>query len=278
MDLQYQSAVDFSLSDLSQLINRAFTGYVGGNVQLNPSTLATFLAADDVNLGLSVVAMRGSDPVGISLHARRSTMLRVALFGVTPESQGQGVGKLLLQHIREAAKARGEMFLTLEVIEQNPRGVKLYEGFGFKPLRRLMGYVGTNLQGEAALLREIPWDYAARRISAWSPSDLPWQCSGETVMKYTPPHIAYRMSEGDEASYAVISDPDAERIIIRGLAVPPEHQRKGIGTRLVSALIAAHPGKTWSVRPTCPEEYGALFTRNGFSPESINQFQMMMEI
>ena len=40
----------------------------------------------------------------------------------------------------EQARERGDRLYDLEVIEQNPRAVRLYEGVGFKKLRRLVGY------------------------------------------------------------------------------------------------------------------------------------------
>lgn len=272
--LTLQPAVEFTLPQLCDLINRSFAGYVGGEISFTPPVLANFMAQGDVHLGRSLVALSGDVPAGIAMLARRGWTVRVALMGVVPDFQNKGVGRWLLGQMADEARQKGDKALTLEVIEQNPRAVHLYESCGYRKLRRLMGYTGENLTGVAAKLTRIDSTESARRIVAWQPDDMPWQLSGESLVTFGPPVIGYRMGE----CYAVISNPDADNITIWGLAVPPEHQRKGLATRLVSALVAAHPGKTWHVAPICPEEYGAIFTRNGFTTKDLNQFQMELRL
>lgn len=274
MNLTVQPAFDFSLQALGDTITSAFTNYVGGSITFTVPVLANFLAQSDVHLGRSLVALADGQPAGIALIARRGSSSRVALMGIVPEFQGQKVGKWLMQQVIDQAKERGDQTLVLEVIEQNPRAVKLYESYGFRTVRRLIGYSGENLTGEAAILEPVDITEAARRITAWGSDDLPWQCSGESVLKAGPPAIAVKLNN----SYAVLSNPEAERIVIQGLAVPPHQQRKGQATALVSALIAAYPGKSWYVSPICPEEFEQIFTRNGLKRVEINQFQMELKL
>lgn len=274
MTIGYQPAAQFSLATLSALINQAFTGYVGGPIQFTPELLVNFLVQGGVSLNLSLVSVRDDAPLAIAMIARRGWTSRVALMGVAPEAQDQGVGRRLMQVVIDQARAREDRALTLEVIEQNPRAVHLYESLGFRSLRRLMGYDGDNLTGDSLAMQTVDVAEVARRISAWAAPDLPWPCGGETLMSAGPPSIGLQIGD----SFAAISNPEAPRIIIRGLAVPPARQRKGIGTRVVSALIAAHPGKQWHVSAVAPEEFGALFTANGFTSDSINQFQMMISL
>lgn len=270
MVLSIQSAADFSFSTLCEVVNSAFVGYVGGEVQFTPRILASFVAQGDVHLGRSLVALEDDKPVGIGLLARRGDAVRVALMGVIAAAQGQGVGRRLLGQIEEEARQSGDRALTLEVIEQNPRAVFLYRSFGFTTMRRLMGYVGSDLTGDAAELVRVDTAEAARRITAWEPPDTPWQCTGETLITYGAPTTSYRLGD----CYAVISNPEAETINIFGLATPPEQQRRGVATRMVMALIAAFPGKSWRVPAICPEEYSAIFSRCGLTPDKISQFQM----
>lgn len=274
VSLTVQPAVEFTLPQLCDLINRSFAGYVGGEINFTPPALANFMAQGDVHLGRSLVALSGDVPAGIAMLAGRGWTVRVALMGVVPDVQNQGVGRWLLGQMADEARQKGDKVLTLEVIEQNPRAVHLYESCGYRKLRRLMGYTGENLTGVAAELVRIDSAEAARRIVAWQPDDIPWQLSGESLVTFGPPVIGYRMGE----CYAVISNPDADNVTIWGLAVPPEEQRKGLATRLVAALVAAHSGKTWHVAPICPEAYGAIFTRNGFTTKDLNQFQMELRL
>ncbi|MBN8619502.1 MAG: GNAT family N-acetyltransferase, partial [Anaerolineae bacterium] len=94
------------------------------------------------------------------------------------------------------------------------------------------------------------------------------------LMKFGPPYVTYRMDD----SYILITDPSAERIVVRGLAVPPDQQRQGKATRMLAAVLAAHPGKAWFVPQICPEEIGTVFLRNGFQPLPLNQFQMRLRL
>jgi ribosomal protein S18 acetylase RimI-like enzyme len=243
-------------------------------VQFSVATLADFLFRDSVSLFLSLVARRDDAPMGLTLISRRGWTSRVAAMGVHADAQGQGIGGWLLEQAIDAARARGDRAMQLEVFEQNTRAVRLYEKYSFRVLRRLLGFAGSTLSGEAAPLEMTDVAEVARLVAAWGSPDLPWQCGGETISKHGPPSVAYRMGE----SGAVISAPTADRIVIRALAVPPEQQRQGAATRLVSALIAAHPGKQWLVPQICPEEYAPIFTRNGFTREPLNQFQMMLTL
>lgn len=270
MDISTVSAVEQPLDALADLFNRSFEGYIGGAVQFSVPTLADFLYRESVSLSLSLVAMRDNTPVGLAMISRRGWTSRVAAMGVHVDMQGKGIGGWLLQRLMEAARARGDHVVQLEVFEQNTRAVKLYEKYGFRALRRLFGFSGDHLTGEAADLQVTDVADVARLVTAWGSPDLPWQCSGETLIKHGPPSAAYRMGECG----AVISAPAAERILIRALAVPPDRQRKGMATRLVSALIAAHPGKQWFVPQICPEEFAPIFIRNGFTYEPLNQFHM----
>jgi ribosomal protein S18 acetylase RimI-like enzyme len=58
-------------------------------------------------------------------------LLNLHDFAVVPEYRGKRVGKSLMQAVEEAAHQRGCCKLTLEVLDDNERAIKLYEGFGF---------------------------------------------------------------------------------------------------------------------------------------------------
>lgn len=270
MSLRVQSAAEFPLTTLVDVFNRSFKGYIAGDVHLTPQTLAALLARDGVDLGLSLIALQDEQPIGFALIARRGAASRLAAFGIVPEAQQQGIGKHFMESVIQQARERADRAMTLEVFEQNVRALRLYQSLGFSPLRRLMGYEGSHLQGEAGELAIVDVTLMAKHYLSWQADDLPWQCSGEVMLKLGPPHAAYRM----ENCFALTSDPAAERIIIRGLAVPPERQRQKCATRLVAAIIAAHPGKNWYVPQICPEEYSNIFLANGFQILPLNQFQM----
>ena len=65
---------------------------------------------------------------------------------VDPRWRRRGVARALLDAIRGAAEERGASRLTLQTEDDNDAAVRLYEGYGFRPvtgLRHLMLAVGT---------------------------------------------------------------------------------------------------------------------------------------
>jgi ribosomal protein S18 acetylase RimI-like enzyme len=275
MDYHCQPACHYALADLAVVFTRAFAGYVGGSVHMHADSLARFCAADGCDLSLSQLVLRGDQAHGFALIARRGWTSRVAAFGIVPDAQGQGVGTWLMGELIAQAQARGDHALTLEVIEQNERGLRLYDGIGMRRVRRLVGFRGDLLPGAPAALEQIDPYEVARRVGAWQAVDVPWPCSGETLMAQAAPSVGYHL---DSMAYALITNPAADTLTIRGLAVAPSHQRQGWATRMVAALLAAHPGKRWVVPAILPEEYGEVFVRCGFTRVDISQFQMWMAV
>jgi ribosomal protein S18 acetylase RimI-like enzyme len=274
MTLRTAPIIEHPIPTLVETANRAFTGYLAGTPHFTPASIAGMVAQLGIDLGHSQLALVDGRVIGFGFIARRGTASRLAAFGIVPEAQGQGWGKHFMQQLIEQAGRRGDQRMVLEVFEQNTPAVKLYEGLGFRSERRLMGYEGQQLSGEAGALEPIPILTPGRRVTQWGDDNLPWQCSGETLMKYTPPYAAYALGE----SCVLISDPGAEQIAIRGVAVPVDQQRQGMGTRLIRALVAAFPGKKWVVPQLCPEAFGGLFLRNGFTVLPLNQLQMTLPV
>lgn len=279
MTLTVQPAVEFPLSTLCDLINRAFKGYVAGEIHFELPLLSSFMAQADIHLSRSVVALQDGEPAGIAMLARRGWTMRVGLMGIIPDFQNQGVGRWLLAQIAEQARTNGDHAVVLEVIEQNPRAVHLYESCGYKTIRRLIGcdYKAADQAaptGSATALEQVDIREASRHLTAWEQPDLPWQCSGFNLAKVGPPAVAYQV----DGRYAICSNPSAETITLLGLAVPQDRQRKGLATQLVASLTAAHPAKNWRVAPICPEEYSPIFLRNGFTLNPLAQFQMELRL
>lgn len=69
--------------------------------------------------------------------------LHIANFGVHPSYQSQGIGSLLLQHLKVFAQQHGHIALSLKVSQQNMRGQKLYERIDFKVVKQTM-FKGAN--------------------------------------------------------------------------------------------------------------------------------------
>lgn len=169
--------------------------------------------------------------------------------------------------------------MLLEVFEHNTPAVNLYKGLGFSPLRRLVGYhreTGVAAPDAADTLSELdPLDFA-RLVAREGASGLPWMLTAETLCGTVPPARAYHL---DRRAYALIGDPDANMISLTALVVPRSHRRNGWGSRLMLALFAAYPNRTWSIPQIVPEGLApAFFARCGWGLLDTNQLEMALDL
>lgn len=275
MNLSLKPALEFHIAELATLMNRAFRGYIGGEMNFTAPAFAGFISRDDIDLSLSQIVLRDDQAIGLALIACRGGISRLAGMGIIPEAQKQGVGKWLMSQLIEQMQPRYDDEMILEVIEQNIPAVKLYQGIGFQTVRRLFGY-SIEAPGN---LPDITIEHAeilevAKLLVMHGPDNLPWQVDGWNLARSGPLNAAWRLG----SAYAVISDPGQDTIVIRGIVTLPEQQRQGQAAQLLQAIMAHFPHKRWYIPAICPEEYGPLFTKLGFTPVDINQFQMQYKI
>ena len=179
------------------------------------------LRKDGIDLTASRVLIVEDQPCGIALIARR---------GLDQPAGGDGhrqgnarQRRRLMVHgalIREA-RQRGDHEMVLEVIEQNEPAVKLYRRSGFQTVRRLIGFTrrGKDAQeNEESSLHKVDLHEMGRLVSQHGLADLPWQLSGESIAQLNPPACAYRNGQ----AYLVVSNPEAEHVVIWSLLVEPE--------------------------------------------------------
>ena len=279
MNLDLASVLDYGLDRTVALLNRGFADYVVP-IELDAAELTHMVAQDGIDVSSSRVVVRDGQAAGIALIARRGWTARLAAMALVPEARGAGIGSWLMERLIDEARARGERAMTLEVIEQNEPAVHLYAKCGFCTMRRLVGYVaspphdsGAASDSVQAALVEIDVCELARQVSACGLPDLPWQVSGASLAQMGPPNVAYQLDD----ALVLLSDPEASQIAIRALLVAPQARRQGQAARLLRALLARHPRKTWRVPALCPEEAGGPFEKAGFERTSLSQLQMIRE-
>jgi GNAT superfamily N-acetyltransferase len=275
MKLDTKPASYHPTPDLVQLMNLSFEDYLVP-VRFEHSQFLTMLRKDNVDLDASRVLLADGQPSGIALIARRGWSSRLAAMGVVKGMRGKKAGSWLMESLMREARERGDRRMTLEVIEQNEAGVRLYKRHGFQVIRRLVSFVYQDAKQDAKNgLQELDLREMGRLVSLHGLSDLPWQLSGETIALLTPPARAYQTGEG---ACIAISDPEAEHIVIWSLLVEPEARGKGLAAGLLKSLMAQHPGRTWHVPAILPEELGFVYERAGFRREKLSQFQMELRL
>ena len=266
-------ALDLPLPTLADLFTRSFAGYFVP-INMTAPALAGMFRRDGIDLSASRVLLADGKPVGFGLIARRGWTSRLAAMGIVESWRGKGAGKYLLGELLRESRERGEHGMVLEVIAQNVNAIRLYENAGFKKVRKLIGLTLNNPPTQTASpLTEVDIRLVANLITQHGLADLPWQMSGETVATFGPPFRAYQLG----AAYAVITNPEAETISIWTLLVEPSARRKGEATRMIQALLAAHPRKNWHVSAIVPEETIRPLEKVGFTRDELSQFQMKLD-
>ena len=277
MNFESKPASDYPVPDLVTWLNQGFESYFVP-IQFNVSQFLTMLRKDGLDLTASRVLLVDESPCGVALIARRGWTSRLAAMGISINMRGKGAGTWFMRQLFEDACERGEREMVLEVIEQNEPAVALYKRSGFQIVRRLVGFersaTSPELTIEGMPLEEIDIRVAAGLISYFGLPDLPWQISGESIAQTNPPARAYK----NGPAYAVISNPEAEHVVVWSVLVEPQARGKNLGVQMLKNVIANYPGRTWHVPAIFPEEFTKLFERVSFQKEELTQWQMRLVI
>lgn len=278
MDFLAKPASNYPVAELVSALNQGFEDY-SIPIHFKNSMFLNMIQKDGIDLSTSRVLVANQNPCGIALIAPRGhqSVSRLAAMGIAKEIRGKGAGSWFLKQLIAEACDRGDREMVLEVIEQNEPAVKLYRKYGFESIRRLVGYTLTDKepdQNKNSDLKEMDLQEIGRLISQFGLSDLPWQLSGESVTQVNPPLCAYRAGQ----AYILISNPEAEHVVIWSLLVEPEARGNGLGTQMLKQVLAHWAGRTWHIPALCPEEFGKVFEGAGFERETLSQWQMKVSL
>jgi len=274
MKFDSRPASDSPLPDLVKLLNLGFENYLVP-IQFSLSQFLTMVRKDSIDLTSSCILLADGEPSGVALIARRGWTSRLAAMGISQQMRGRGAGSWFMEKLIDEALERGDHEMVLEVIEQNEAAVRLYQKYGFQTMRRLVGFTRTDgMETSTADLQEIDLRTAGSLISQHGSPDLPWQLSAETIAHLNPPARAYRKGQ----SYAVISNPDAEQVVIWSLLVEKDARGNELGVEMLNSIATKHAGKTWRVPAILPEELGKTYEKAGFEKEHLSQWQMSLTL
>ena len=265
-------------AQVADALTRSFEGYVMP-VNVTAQGYERRFRPENVDPFASYVYFRETRPVAVVLVARRGWTSRIAAMAVAPEARGRGLGKVIMQDTIDEAVERGDRSVLLEVFEHNTPAVNLYEGLGFRPSRRLVGYHhdpgGAASEVTDTLCGLDPLDFA-RVVAREGEPGLPWMLAAETLSGAVSPAQAFHL---DHRGYALVGDPEANVIPLTAFIVPRSHRRNGWGTRLMQALFASYPDKAWSIPQIVPEELApTFFARCGWTLMDTNQLEMVLDV
>jgi ribosomal protein S18 acetylase RimI-like enzyme len=274
-----RTVAECSSESVAAAIVHCFQGYLVP-MRFTPERYEIRFRAENLDPFSSRLYYSEEAPAAVVMIARRGWTSRLAAMAVAPDFRGRGLGKDVMRVALEEAALRKDRTMILEVIEQNPAAVSLYTKLGFRPIRRLVGYdfhprdaghQGSDFQH----LGEVDPLIAARLIAKEGELDLPWLLMPENLAAATPPVQALHL---DEIAYAIVADPNAEKIVIRALLVRETHRKQGWGSRMLRALQALFSGRPLAIPAVVPENLApSLFLSAGWKRQMINQFEMKLQ-
>jgi ribosomal protein S18 acetylase RimI-like enzyme len=274
--LTSRTVAECSSGEVAAAIDHCFQGYLVP-MRLTPERYEIRSRAQNLDPFSSRLYYSEGVPAAVVMITRRGWTSRLAAMAVAPDFRGRGLGKDVTRVALEEAVLRKDRTMILEVYEQNGAAVSLYTGLGFRPIRRLVGYDfnphdARDHGSDFERLREIDPLIVARLIAKDGEPDLPWKLMPETLAAATPPVQALHL---DEIAYAIVADPDAEKIEIRALLVRKSHCKQGWGSRMLSALEARFADRPLTIRDLVPENLApGLFLRGGWQQQTLTQMEM----
>jgi ribosomal protein S18 acetylase RimI-like enzyme len=137
--LDAMTAADFAtVARLGEVIWRAHYTKIIGSAQIGymladrytPEKLSLYLNADDRWLMLLRIDGRAVGYCSYALTDDPGEMKLEQLY-LLPELQGKGLGRLMLRHVEEQARARGRSLLMLQTNKRNAGAIAFYCKAGF---------------------------------------------------------------------------------------------------------------------------------------------------
>lgn len=265
-----------SLEDAAAGFTEGFSGYVMP-MNVTVASMELRIQRDHVDLDESLVFFDREKPAGILIINRRGATSRIGAIGVGPTIRGQGFGRTVILETIEAARARGDEKLILEVINSNTRARDLYLSLGFQASKTLVGF-GRSRRRPAPDAPPVPscdLADAAGMAAAFSETDLSWQTDPRSFERAGLPLKGFALQDKAVA----ILDDSGKDVRLYCLAVDPAYRRHGLGRAMADGLAALYPGRKHFFAETVPAGLLDRFMRRiGWRKSTRTQSEMVFAI
>ncbi len=135
--IAFSTVADTDMNALVIAYNAAYSDYILP-IQATPQTLMQIQQVSDVSFSASQVAWLDEKIIGFGFLGIRGERGWVSSIAVLPPYRRRGVGRALMFALAESAKLHGVTHLQLEVNEDNAIALTLYDGLGFRRIRRIL--------------------------------------------------------------------------------------------------------------------------------------------
>ncbi len=135
--VQIVPASSFSIEQLTAAYNQTRVDYLVP-MPMNVARLADYIHTYDVDLDQSVVAVEGSQILGLAMLGVRPGRAWITRLGVLPVKRRGGAGETLTRRLLVNAERLGIYFTLLEVIKNNVPAHTLFLKLGFREVQELL--------------------------------------------------------------------------------------------------------------------------------------------
>ncbi len=137
LPIQCISASEFSWETLTQAYNQTRVDYIVP-MPMNPARLREYVHNYDVDMDSSVVAMEGTQILGLAMLGVRPGHSWATRLGILPIQRRHGVGQQLMESLIERSRQLAVDYVILEVIRGNTPAHRLFCKLGFRETRELL--------------------------------------------------------------------------------------------------------------------------------------------
>ena len=236
----------------------------------------------DVDLGTSVVALAGSEAVGMALLSRRDGRAWISGVGVVPDLRRRGIGRAMAGYLLDMARKGGAREVSLEVIAQNRPALGLYLSLGFQPLRELLTWRRPAAADplpipQERLVQMLPGELLDR-FDAWHETRPSWQREATTLRKMSSRMRGYRLDWQEmPAAYCLVGASDST-LSLMDVGIDPATDVISPGRVLLQALIGMCPGQAASIlNVSADDPLCRVLAALGFLV-TVRQFEMTLSL
>lgn len=214
---------------------------------------------------LSVGAFDDDRLVAFTLNGVSDALAYDSGTGVVPSHRRRGLGRAMIDFVRERLRGAGYTEYILEVLENNTPAIELYLAGGFHETRRLQCWSYEGRRDVA--MDEIHLD----EMPEWWDIQPSWQNSMSSVRRARDRHVTI----GNDDGYAIVfpNTGDLPRVAVR-----KEARRRGVGSALLdaAATIAQKPLRIMNV-DLADNGFDSFLERAG-AKRTVRQIEMSLTL
>jgi ribosomal protein S18 acetylase RimI-like enzyme len=200
-DVKYMTPTEDDIPALVKAFTVAFSDYFIPQ-DTDEAHQREFFHVSDIDFGLCVLVVTpAGEPVGQAVSGRRGELGWIGGVGLRPDFRRKGIALEMVKRQLRAFREAGVHEVTLEVLSQNERAKRLYDGLGFQNVRDLYYFrsLSPTIE-EPSGFEELMFEEAPiEQVLEFYTPNHPWQTMKESVSKLTDlkAFISFRSEEGE---------------------------------------------------------------------------------